>query len=228
MANTHEHIEHAEHAGHLAADPFNQRVAVSVAIVAALLAGISMLGHRKHNEVLQLQGEANRLTAEASIFHTQATDKWGEYQAVNIRDHGYEFTGNLLREVSTTKPDLAPALKGAIGKADEQHGKYKSRLPGLQEEAKGLTKTGEGKVKESITKMDDSHQAHAQANLLDFAHLGAEIGIVLCSLALLTKRKAFWLSGILAAFVAIGLMGWSYALSDHPHEAGTAHTDKGP
>src|SRR4029078_1791683 len=97
MANTHEHLEHAEHAGHHASDPFNQRVAVSVAIVAAILAGLSMLGHRKHNEVIQLQGEANRLTTEAGILHTQATDKWGEYQAVNIRDHNYEFTSNLLK-----------------------------------------------------------------------------------------------------------------------------------
>src|SRR5690349_7982327 len=71
MSNAHEHLEHAEHAGH-AADPFDRRVAVSVAVVAALLAGISMLGHRKHNEVLQLQGDANRLTTQASILHTQA------------------------------------------------------------------------------------------------------------------------------------------------------------
>lgn len=106
MANTHEHLEHAEHAEHHAASPFDRRVAVSVAVVAAILAGISMLGHRKHNEVLQLQGDANRLTTEASILHTQATDKWGEYQAVNIRDHGYEFTGKLLKEVSTAKPEV--------------------------------------------------------------------------------------------------------------------------
>ena len=62
MANAHEHLEHAEHAEH-AHEPFDKRVAVSVAIVAAVLAGISMLGHRKHNEVLQL-------TTEANIHHT--------------------------------------------------------------------------------------------------------------------------------------------------------------
>src|SRR6476619_8307578 len=105
MSNAHEHIEHAEHAEH-AHDPFDKRVAVSVAVVAVVLAGISMLGHRKHNEVLQLQGDANRLTTEASILHTQATDKWGEYQAVNIRDHGYEFAGQLLKEISTARADL--------------------------------------------------------------------------------------------------------------------------
>jgi len=218
MANTHEHLEHAEHAGHHAADPFDRRVAVSVALVAALLAGISMLGHRKHNEVLELQGDANRLTTEASILHTQATDKWGEYQAVNIRDHGYEYTGKLLKEVSDSQPGLAPALKKSVEKAEEQHGKYKTRLPGLQEDAKKLGQSGEDKQHASLKKMDDSHYAHAQANRLDFAHLGAEIGIVLCSLALLTKRKVFWLTGLLAAVIAIGLVVTAYTLPHHPHE----------
>jgi len=225
MANTHEHLEQAEHAGHHAADPFDRRVAVSVAVVAALLAGISMLGHRKHNEVLQMQGDANRLTSEASIFHTQATDKWGEYQAVNVRDHGYEFSGQLLKEVASAKPDLAPALKKSIDRAADQHGKYDKRLPGLKTEAEKLGHSGADKQKESLKKMDDAHYSHEQANRLDFGHLGAEIGIVLCSLALLTKRKMFWFTGLLAAVAAIGLVASAYSLPHHPHEtsAGSSH-----
>lgn len=224
MANMHEHLEHAEHAGHHSADPFDRRVAVSVAVVAALLAGISMLGHRKHNEVLQLQGDANRLTSEASIYHTQATDKWGEYQAVNVRDHGYEFTGKLLKEVASAKPDLAPSLKKSIDRADEQHGKYDRRLPGLKAEAEKLGHSGEDKQKTSLAKMDEAHYSHEQANRLDFGHLGAEIGIVLCSLALLTKRKIFWFTGLLAALVAIGLVASAYSLPHHPHDSSASDT----
>jgi hypothetical protein len=217
MSNAHEHLEHAEHAGH-AADPFDRRVAVSVAVVAALLAGISMLGHRKHNEVLQIQGDANRLTTEASILHTQATDKWGEYQAVNVRDHGYEFSGKLLGEISSAKPDLAPAFKTSIDRARDQHGKYDKRLPELRTEAEKLGHSGADKQKESLKKMDDAHHAHEQANRLDFGHLGAEIGIVLCSLALLTKRKVFWLTGLLAAALAIGLVASAYIIQHHEHD----------
>lgn len=224
MANMHEHLEHAEHAGHHSSDPFDRRVAVSVAVVAALLAGISMLGHRKHNEVLQLQGDANRLTSEASIYHTQATDKWGEYQAVNVRDHGYEFTGKLLKEVASAKPDLAPSLKKSIDRADEQHGKYDRRLPGLKAEAEKLGHSGEDKQKTSLAKMDEAHYSHEQANRLDFGHLGAEIGIVLCSLALLTKRKIFWFTGLLAALVAIGLVASAYSLPHHPHDSSASDT----
>ena len=231
MANTHEHLEHAEHAGHHATDPFNQRVAVSVAVVAALLAGLSMLGHRKHNEVLQLQGEANRLTTEASIAHTQATDKWGEYQAVNVRDHGYEFSGKLLKSVAEVEPKYGTAFKDSIKRADEQHAKYKDRLKEAKSDAEKLSHTGEDKQKASLQKMDDAHHAHEQANRLDFAHLGAEIGIVLCSLALLTKRKLFWFAGLSAAALAIALAVSAYMIPHHPHADDHPHAtekDKHP
>ena len=226
MANTHEHLEHAEHAGH-PLDPFDKRVAVSVAVVAAVLAGLSMLGHRKHNEVLQLQGDANRKTTEASILHTRATDKWGEYQAVNIRDHGYEFAGKLAKKVAADTPALASTLRDATAHADAQHKKYDERLPGLKNEAEKLGHDGEAKIGESLDKIEASHHAHHQADRLDFAHLGAELGIVLCSLALLTKRKVFWFAGVLAAVLAVGTGASAYLLPNDPHVSSHAPTGNG-
>ena len=216
MANTHEHLEHAEHGAHHAENPFDRRVAVSVAVVAAVLAGLSMLGHRKHNEVLQLLGEANRLTAEAGIKSTEMSNAWAEYQAVNVRDHGYDFAGDLLKKLADAKPEYAPVVKASADKAAAQHGKYAKRLPELEEKAKGLTKAVEEKQRAAIGKMDDAHHAHLQADRLDYSHLAAEIGIVLCSLALLTKRRAFWYAGVVAAVLALGLAGSAYAIAHHP------------
>lgn len=228
MASPHEHLEHAEHNAH-AHDPFDKRVAVSVAVVAALLAGISMLGHRKHNEVLQLQGDSNRLQTEASILHTQATDKWGEYQAVNIRDHAYEFSGSILKEMAANEPKLAKGFQPIIKKAADQHGKYKERLPNLKGEAEQLAKTAEEQQRESLKKLDESHHSHHQADRLDFAHLGAEIGIVLCSLTLLTKRKMFWLAGVVAAALAISLTISAYLIPhDDKHASETHSGQEGP
>ena len=209
MEGAHEHMEHAEHAGH-AHDPFDKRVAVRIAIVAAVLAGVSMLGHRKHNEVLQL-------TTEANIHHTQATDTWGEYQAVNIRDHGYDFTSGILKEVSKAEPKYAPGLKGYIDKADAQHKKYEKRLSSLKGDAEGL-------VQKAKDRVEESHYAHRQADNLDYGHLGAEIGIVLCSLALLTKRKIFWLAGLGATVLAIALVISAFTL---PHDKHDDHADHG-
>jgi hypothetical protein len=214
MAHTpHEHIEHAEHDAHHAENPFDRRVAVSVAVVAALLAGLSMLGHRKHNEVLQLFGEANRLTAEAGIGNTQASNAWAEYQAVNVRDHGYEFAADLLRKVGEARPEYVPVVKDSAAKAAGQHAKYEKRLPGLKAKAEKLTEEGEAKQKTALARMDAAHHAHEQADRLDVAHLAAEIGIVLCSLALLTKRRGFWLVGLATAALAVALAGSAYAIA---------------
>lgn len=216
MAHTpHEHVEHAEHDAHHAANPFDRRVAVSVAVVAAVLAGLSMLGHRKHNEVLQLLGDANRLTAEAGIGNTQASNAWAEYQAVNVRDHGYEFAGDLLKRLGNARPEFVPVVKDAADKAAGQHAKYEKRLPDLKAKAERLTADGEAKQKEALARMDAAHHAHEQADRLDVAHLAAEIGIVLCSLALLTKRRAFWLVGLAAAGLAIGLAVSAYLIAHH-------------
>ncbi|MBN9523065.1 DUF4337 family protein [bacterium] len=225
MANTHEHLEHAEHGAHHADNPFDRRVAVSVAVVAAVLAGLSMLGHRKHNEVLQLLGEANRLTAEAGIGSTHASNAWAEYQAVNVRDHGYEFAGDLLKKLGDAKPEFAPVVKDSAAKAAGQHAKYAERLPKLKDKAEKLSADGEAKQREAIGRMDAAHHAHEQADRLDVAHLAAEIGIVLCSLALLTKRKAFWFAGLVAAALAIGLAASAYTIHPHapPPAAGATH-----
>ena len=211
MSNAHEHLEHAEHAEH-AHEPFDKRVAVSVAVVAAVLAGISMLGHRKHNEVLQL-------TTEANIHHTQATDTWGEYQAVKVRDHGYDFTSGILKEVVKAEPKYSTGLKPFIDKADEQHKKYEKRLPLLKGDAEKLVRTAKDR-------MEESHHAHHQADRLDYGHLGAEIGIVLCSLALLTKQKVFWFAGLASTVLALALVASAYTLSAEAHgegEHGHAH-----
>lgn len=234
MANTHEHLEHAEHASHHAADPFNQRVAVSMAIIAAILAGISMLGHRKHNEVLQLQGESNRLQTESSISqtkanidHTHATDQWGFYQAKNIRQQMYAANLGLM-DVVTRDPakgkeadDLRKQMKGQVDK-------YKKELPEMMEEAKRLTAAGDDKQKQALTKqdeakvkLDDSHHAHRQADRLDYAHLAAEIGLVLCSIALLTKKKAYWALGVVAAVVGLSTASSAYVIPHDHHEPKT-------
>src|SRR5204863_9491708 len=78
------HIEHAEHAAHASHDEFNKRVTISIAMVAAVLACVTMLSHRSHNEVLRLQGEALQQQTLASIQSTKAANKWAYYQTKNL------------------------------------------------------------------------------------------------------------------------------------------------
>src|SRR5215470_14744223 len=134
MANTHEHLEHAEHAEHNAHDPFNQRVAVSMAIVAAILAAISMVGHRTHNKVLQLQGDANRLlgdvnrvlgevnriSTEAAGAETEKSNLFAWYQAKRLRQAQYQ-TSMAMADILAVKDDAKAkaAMADWKKKADE-------------------------------------------------------------------------------------------------------------
>ena len=100
MSHGPEHqIEHAENAAHAAHDPFDRRVTISIAIVAAVLAGVTMLGHRAHNETLKLQGEALQAQTEGGIKHSLSANKWAQYQAQNkpdiadVRQHGMAGLG---------------------------------------------------------------------------------------------------------------------------------------
>lgn len=238
MASAHEHIEHAEHGAH-ATDPFDRRVAVSVAIVAAVLAGISMLGHRKHNEVLQLQGDANRLQTEAGIVqtkanidHTHATDQWGFYQAKNIRQQMYAANLGLLDTLGRD-PAKAKQAEGVRKSMQDQVDKYKKELPEMMEKARELTAAGDRKQKEALreqekamAKVAESNHAHHQADRLDYAHLGAELGIVLCSLTLLTKRKVFWFTGLAAVVLALGLTASAYTIPHESHGPPSAADDQ--
>src|SRR6266571_696697 len=98
------HMEHAEHAVHAAGDDFNRQVTMSIAIVAAILACVTMLGHRAHNETLRLQGEALGLQTKASIKSTEAANKWAYYQNKNMFNLESEITLDLLK-VLTTRDD---------------------------------------------------------------------------------------------------------------------------
>src|ERR1700709_2779327 len=90
MSHGTEHrLEEAEHAQHHAADPFTQRVAMTMAIVAACLAFVAMLSHRKHNEVIQ-----NQIQSTAKF--TEASNKWSQYQAKRIRSYMFEADSELL------------------------------------------------------------------------------------------------------------------------------------
>jgi hypothetical protein len=90
MSEIHETLEQAEHAGHGGhggghSDPMMMRVAMTMAIIAATLAAVSVAGHRKHNAVLQLQGEANRLLTEAAGLKVEASNTFARYQSKRAR-----------------------------------------------------------------------------------------------------------------------------------------------
>jgi hypothetical protein len=239
MANTHEHLEHAEHAEHNAHDPFNQRVAVSMAIIAALLAGITMVGHRTHNKVLQLQGDSNRYRTEAATAEVEKSNLFAWYQSRRLRQSQMETTADIAELVPATD-DAARKKKVAdlrakaaeyrkSNKGEDPKNPEGDNLPDLQRRGDEAGKRATEAKEKAKTMRDDAEHSHHQADRLDIAHLAAEVGLVVCSIALLTKKRAFWFIGVAAALIAVALASSAYMIPHHPHDAPAhgATDDKG-
>ncbi|HUR54499.1 MAG TPA: DUF4337 family protein [Gemmataceae bacterium] len=219
MANTHEHLEHAEHAQHHAADPFNMRVAVTMAIVAACLAGISMVGHRTHNKVLQLMGEANRLRTEAATAEVEKSNLFAWYQSKRLRQAQFEIAAETVALMPGADDARKKAVAGWKGKVEEYKvpNKEHDSLPELQDRGKAAGKKAESLTAQAVKVRDEAEHIHHQADRLDIAHLVAEVALVICSIALLTKKKAFWHLGMVLAVSALITTASAYMIPHHPH-----------
>ena len=194
MAHTTEHhveeVEHALHGhDHGSSDNFNARVAMTMAIIAAMLACVTMLSHRAHNETLNLQ-------TQAGILHTQATDQWGFFQAKNIRDHQYRALTGMLAVVPKD-PSAQAAHAKLLGDWKDQTDKYAVDLPKMEAKARELVAKAEALQKES-------EHSHHKGDRFDLAELAVEMGLILCSIAVLTKKTPFWFGGIIFGVAGIG------------------------
>jgi hypothetical protein len=198
MENTSENLEHIEHNKHAAhGDPLDRWVAVSMAIIAALLATVTLLSHRAHNATLRFQTEAN-------IEQTKASDQWGYYQAVNIRKHEYEANLEMLTVIAK-QSGTDEQQKRIIDDWKKQLDKYKTELPQLRIDAEAM-------VAKSRAAQTMSEQAHHEGDRFDLGELGVELGLVLCSLAILTKRKPFWFAGMTSALLGVIAAGSAFVI----------------
>jgi hypothetical protein len=199
MTNTAEHLEHGEHAQHAAHDPFDRRVAMTMAIVAAVLAGLAMLSHRAHTDTLRLQSEAS--------------DKWNEFQANNIRNHEYQAFSSLI-DVTTVKPGKEQAASKAETFWKDKVENYKTKLPELKQKAEALE--------------DESHLYHDRSSRLDYGHLAVELALVFCSLGVLTKLRGFWYGGMVAGVAGLVIGLTAFTISTHVKEHAAPESQSTP
>ena len=169
-----EHEEIEEHIHH-AQEPFDKVVAGSMAIIAALLAVVSVLGQHFNTETILNQQESS--------------DQWAFYQAKNIRLYAAQLGQDILTQVK------APAE--AIGKYAKDRERYKKDLEDIQKEAKDFKK--------------ESEVAEGKSKRFHGGEVFLEIGIVLSSLAILTKRKSFYFGGAIFALCGVAYAATAFA-----------------
>ena len=128
----------------------------------------------------------HRTHTEAILDQAKASDQWNEYQAHKIRSNDTALTSDLLSAL--TVADQEAAKKIAKGYADHQ-AKWTDELKDDKEKAEAF----EAKVE----------QAEARANRFDLGEALLEIGLVITSVTLLTRRRAYWYLGIVFSVAGI-------------------------
>jgi hypothetical protein len=108
-------------------------VSLTMAILAVLVATVSLLGHRAHTEELLAQ--------------TRATDQWSYYQAKNMRRNNLEALDDVLTALEGTKADRAAEVRKHF---HEEIEKYREQQTEIQGEARSL----EAEVQRSSRRAD--------------------------------------------------------------------------
>ena len=177
----HEHAEHAQHAAH-EKDPFISRVSITVAVLAVMAAAAGSL------ETVE-GGRAITQSSEAVLAQDKATDSWNEYQADSLKRHMYEIA-------SVAGGPKADEYAKEIGK--DREGQSKAR-----EKAEDAEKDRDARLKESALHEERHHWLTGAATLV-------EIGIALSTVAIITRRRIFWLGAMGLGAVGAALFAFAY------------------
>jgi Domain of unknown function (DUF4337) len=220
---TEHNLEEAEHAQHAAHSPFDKFVALTMAIVAAALACVTLLSHRAHAETLQDQirasqsmGKANKSMVESGKEKTAGADQWALYQAKKQRGYMYAADADMLTALSRDAADseagkkttaLIAAWKDNAKRYDDETKELKTTAENFDKKADALRDKSEEEVEESKKFEESSELAHHRSNCFDLGELGIELALVLCSIAVLTKMKPFWLIGMLVGVIGVAVAG---------------------
>lgn len=152
-------------------------IAVTTAALAVCAALSSLLaGRAAHHSLAELN--------QAAIAQNLASDQWNFYQAKGIKRHVFEVQRDALRLLST------PQAAATAAAYDKEIGRYASEQQAIQKEAKGFERERD-QAKAAAQRFDTVYQR------LALAVASFQIGIVVCSVAAIVRRRSLWYLGLL-------------------------------
>ena len=152
--------------------------------VTVTIAIIAVLG-----AIVTLMG--HRSHTEELLLQAKASDQWNYYQAKNIRLHEMEAVADMLAVLSPGDKEKVATVHEKYVKEVERYEKDKDTI---SDQAKEL------EAERDVV----SHRA----DRFDAGEVFLEMGLVICSITLLTKKRFFWFGG-----VAIGAVGVILAIT---------------
>jgi ABC-type nickel/cobalt efflux system permease component RcnA len=188
-------VKHEEHGGgHGGHDSQNKKIALVIAVLALFLAFSETLGKSAQTSALNFQIEASNL--------------WNFFQAKNIRRTTTLVAAESAKIDAGTTSD--EARKAALAKQIDDWNKTAARYRSEPEAGGGK---GEGTVELARRAKEMENERDTALNkyhYFEFASAALQIGIVLCSAAVITSMLVLvWIAGGLGvlglAFMAKGL-----------------------
>jgi ABC-type nickel/cobalt efflux system permease component RcnA len=188
-------VKHEEHGGgHGGHDSQNKKIALVIAVLALFLAFSETLGKSAQTSALNFQIEASNL--------------WNFFQAKNIRRTTTLVAAESAKIDAGTTSD--EARKAALAKQIDDWNKTAARYRSEPEAGGGK---GEGTVELARRAKEMENERDTALNkyhYFEFASAALQIGIVLCSAAVITSMLVLvWIAGGLGvlglAFMAMGL-----------------------
>jgi hypothetical protein len=135
----------------------------------------------------------HRASTEELLLQSQATDQWAYYQAKNIRLHEMQGFADMLAALAPQDKEKTAEVREKYLKEIER---YENDKDEIGEKARELEKE-----RDVVSRRGDR---------FDGGEGLLEVGLVICSITLLTKRRVFWIAGMLigAAGVVMALTGF--------------------
>ena len=129
----------------------------------------------------------HRTHTEAVLMQARASDQWNFYQAKKIRQNDTELAADILSATSAPK---SPTAVQTLAGYRAHLAKWKTDTADEQETACGFEERVE--------------KAERQAGRFDMSEALLEIALVVTSITLLTRLRAYWFVGM--AFGAVGII----------------------
>jgi hypothetical protein len=203
MAEAHEQVEQAEHIQHAAGS--NKKIALVIAVMALLLAFSETLGKSAQTEAMNL--------------NIQASDLWNFFQAKTVRRTVVLTAAEA--KIAESAATMAALAKEPIAKQIAEWQKTAARYRSEPETKEGTTELAE-RAKEAEHERDT---LLARYHNYELASAAFQIGIVLCSAAVITDMVMLaWLACGIAiigvALMALGLLAPNVVSPEPVHFGG--------
>ncbi len=135
----------------------------------------------------------HRAHTESVLQQARATDQWNLYQAKKIRQYNTQLTIDLV----TTLPVRDPATESKLVDTYKAHlAKWSGELKQEQEKALEL---------EHGVEKSERHAAR-----FDLSEALLEIALVITSITLLTRQRAYWYLGLGFGAAGICIAAWAF------------------